>query len=312
MSYFYFFKHDGQCKWMQNELAEEIPRYLYEPVEYQGEKTKFYLILKWIKNGVRGINFKALDEFGVNYVATLDQLPKGAGIYVTGYDADIEELAAAKARRVPVIERPCPWVRKLRTQMLASNPDSHQVVVMIDKDHMVYDCYKSIFPKDAIVVTPENYQTEIITYKNEKPVAFMVYATFRKKDAELVAEYINRRFGHPDNILDGYHKTLCTWTRQGLLEEIGAETKARSLGEIWVICSSEGDRSTISILNEIREAGAHARIIKDDGDIPEKVVGDSRIGVLLAPIPLARKIRAIKKSIEERFNANHQGGTEFE
>ncbi len=301
MEYFYFFEKDGQCSWVQKEFKEQIPKYLHQAIDYNGKKTKFYLILKWIKNDTRGANLKALDEMGLNYVETVEQLPEGAGIYVTGYDADVVELEKAREKGIPIIERPCPWVRQLRTQLTEANPDSHQCVIMIDNDHMVYDCYKSLFPKDTIIIQPGDYEEEIRKHKNKKPINFMVYATFRKKDAERVVDYINDNFHHPDNILDGYRKTLCNWSRQGLLEEINAEVPGQKLGEVWVICSSEGDRSTISILKEIKESGANPLIIKDIKDVPEKVDDNSRIGVLFAPIPLSTKVKSIKNTIRERY-----------
>jgi 4-hydroxy-3-methylbut-2-enyl diphosphate reductase IspH len=301
MMHVYFFENDGQCSWIQKELKEQIPKYLREVIDYNGTKIKFYLILKWIMSNTRGANLKALDEMGLNYVETIEHLPKGAGIYITGYDADVQELEQVRKAGVPIIERPCPWVRQLRTQIMETNSDSHQCIIMIDKDHMVYDCYKSIFPMDTIIVEIDNYKEEIKIHKNEKPVHFLVYATFRKKDAERVIDYINRNFNHPDNILDGYHRTLCNWTRQGLLEEINCEIASRNLQEIWVICSSEGDRSTISILEEVRESGAKPIIIKDSNDIPEKIDDDLRFGVLFAPIPLSTKVKKIKSTIKERF-----------
>ncbi len=129
----------------------------------------------------------------------------------------------------------------------------------------------------------------------------MVYATFRKKDAEDVIDYINKNFPHDSNILYGYRKTLCNWIRQGLLEEIQSEVPHRKLGEVWVICSSEGDRSTKSILKEISEAGATALIIKDIKDVPERVSDGARVGVLFAPIPLSTKVKSIKNTIRERY-----------
>jgi 4-hydroxy-3-methylbut-2-enyl diphosphate reductase IspH len=293
--------NDGQCKWTEKELAEQIPKYLNDPVDFNGNKVKFYLILKWIKNNKRGTNMNALKEIGVNYVESIEQLPEEAGIYVTGYDADIEELEKAKKSGIPIIERPCPWVRQLRDQIMDVNADTHQCIIMIDTDHMVYDCYKSAMPEDTIVVDPNNYKTKISEKKNKKPINLLVYATFRKQDAERVIDYIKSNYDHQDNILHSYQKTLCCWTKQGLLEEVEIEVRNQNLEQIWVICSSEHDRSTISILSQIKEAGAKPVIIKEINDIPDKIDGNLRIGVLFAPIPLSTNAKNIKNKIRERF-----------
>lgn len=301
MAQFYLFENDGECNWMQNEIEEYYPKYLKEPIDFQGRKVKFYGILEWVFGKKRGVNIEWLNEMNLNYVNSIDDLPVGAGIFTTGYDADLVELEEARKKGIPIIEHPCPWIKQLRKQLQNVNHESHQCVFMIDTDHMVHDCYKSIFPDDLIIIQPDNYIEKIKNNKNEKPLQFLTYATFREKDAVRVIEYINKYYPHKENILDGYKKTLCMWTKQGLLEEIESSIKRKQLDEIWVVCSSEVDRSTMSIINEIRENGSKPVIIKTEQDIPQSIKEDSTIGVLLAPIPLSTKGRNIINIIKERY-----------
>lgn len=301
MNPIYFFKKDGQCSWITREINEVMPKYLKVPVEHNGEKVQYYLILNWISSKTRGANTKALDEKGFRYVRDVSGLPMDGGIYVTGYDANIEELRDLKKKNVPIIERPCPWIRQLRNQIEKMNSKTHQCVLMIDREHMVYECYQSIIPKDVIVVDNENYVSRIGKEKNDKPIDLKVYATFRKKDAKRIISFINEAYPHSGNILNGYKKTICNWSKQGLIEEISEECKKRFLTEVWVICSSDGDRSTISIINEILENDAQPVIIRNASDIPKEISPDARIGVLFAPIPLSTETKIIKKLIKKRF-----------
>jgi 4-hydroxy-3-methylbut-2-enyl diphosphate reductase IspH len=278
-----------------------MPKYLTAPIIHEGKEIQFYLILNWISSKTRGANTQALDEMGFKYVRDVSRLPKNGGVYITGYDANIEELQNLKHKNVPILERPCPWVRQLRIQISGMNSSTHQCVMMLDEAHMVYECYQSIIPEDAILVNHENYETCIRKYKNDKPIDLKVYATFRKKDAQRLIKHINDAYPHPDNILNGYKKTICNWSNQGLIEEISAECKKRRLTEVWVICSSDGDRSTISIINEILENDANPLIIKKASDVPDEISADARIGVLLAPIPLSTKTKQITNLIKQRF-----------
>lgn len=306
MNELFYFKNDGNCKWMNSEIENSFPKYLHEPVEFQGKPVKFYLILNWISSRKRGANPTFLDEQGVNYVKTIYDLPEGAGIYTTGYDADLVELEIVKKKGIPVIESPCPWIKKIKQQLLEVDTATHQCVFMIDHGHIVYDCYQSIFPDGTIVINPETFKDEIDRKRNGKPLYLIVYAVFRKKDAERVVNFIDQNYNHPDNILNGYQQTLCRWTRQGLLEELEETITGRGLDEVWIICNSEVDRSTKSIIQEVKENGSMPVIIKTESDIPEDSVCDKKIGVVIAPIPLTNKAKNIINIIKNRYSIDHE------
>jgi 4-hydroxy-3-methylbut-2-enyl diphosphate reductase IspH len=315
MSYFYFFKNDGECKWMEKEINQLYPLILHEPVssddirnisglkllnDYNG-KIKFYLILDWVYGKTRGANLEWLDEVGINYVKSIKELPENSGIYITGYDSNIEEVDNAVRNNIPIIDHACPWVRNIKNQLIEANQQSYQIVMLIDKEHMVYNCYKSLFPDDIIVVNPENYVDEISRNYNNKPVYFISYSVFRIKESERISEYIRLNYNHAENKLDGYLKTACCWVKQGLLEEISEIVKKHKINMIWVICSSTGDRSTISVLNEINESGIDYMPIKNIEDIPSEIDQGKRIGVLVAPIPVSKKIKNIVNIIKEKY-----------
>jgi len=302
---FYFFQKDGGCSYMKKEIAEYFPKYLHEEIPYGDKKVKFYCVLKWVKRENKGANMEMVLESGINYVSTIDELPEGAGVYVTGYDIDLNDYEAIKRRNIPIIERPCPWIKQLREQLLRVNHATHQAVLMIYRGHMVYDCYKSAFPDDIIIIQPDTYKEAIEKHNNGKPIHLLVYAAFRKKDAIAVIDYINRNHPHPDNILDGYKKTLCIWTRQGLFEEIEQAIHANSLHEIWILCSSEKDTSTQSIIREVVEHGARPHIIITESDIPASVTGNGNIGVLFAAIPLSSKQKKYIDIIKKRFSIGY-------
>ena len=325
MNKMYFFQNDKECKWMLKEIRDNYPKYLHESLsfdqiepkfkkelkEYSGKK-KFYVILDWVqkkskKNDEvkRGGNPKWLDEIGINTVQSVKNLPENAGIYITGYDSDIVELASAKDKGIPIINNACPWVLRIKKQLLEINSKTHQCIFMIDKEHMVYECYKSIIPKDAIIINPSNYKEMIKKHHNGKAVYLVVYAVFRKKEAARVADYIHANYPNQDNNLYGYKETLCCWVNQGLLEEIEHKTKELDLNEIWVICSSNGDRSTMSVLSEVKESGADSVIIKKESDIPD-CIKNKNIGVLVAPIPISSSVKNIINIIKNKYGQSNE------
>jgi len=301
MSYFYFFKKDGQCKWMIKEEKENYPKYLTKPVDYNGEKIKFYAIANWVLRDNKGANLEWANELKLNYVQSINDLPEGAGIYITGYDSDIEEYNYIKKKGIPLIDNPCPWIRELRNQLLNVNIKTHQIILMIIKGHMVYDCFKTVFPDDIIIIEPHNFKEEITKKKNNKPVHLLVYAAFRQKDVEKVINFINLNYPNKNNNLDGYKKTLCMWTKQGLFEEIEEKVIEKKLDEIWIICSSERDTSTTSIIREVNDNDVKPVIIKNETDIPKSINDNLNIGVLIAGIPLSTRVKNFINIIKKRF-----------
>jgi len=320
MPYFYFFQNDKECKWMLSEINEQYKKYLYGPIAYEEidakfkkdikpyeSKKKFYVILDWVqkknhqsKDAVRGGNPEWIREMGVNVAQSVKDLPGGAGIYITGYDSNLLEIEEAKRNDIPIIDNACPWVRRVKNQLLEVNADTHQCVFMIDTDHMVYECYKSILPDGTIIISPDNYREEM-RKTNGKPICLIIYAVYRPKEVQRVIEFIDKKFPNENNALEGYKKTLCCWVHQGILEEIENKIKEKELNKIWVVCSSEGDRSTRSVLNEIKENGADCALIKKEEDIPEKIGENDRIGVLLAPVPVPSRIKNILNVISMKF-----------
>lgn len=301
MAFFYFFKNDGPCIWVRRQLEVVLPKYLCGPVDFNGKKITFYGILDWAVKKNKGVNLEWTKEIPFNYVRTIAELPPGAGIFNSAYDADIEQLNEVKKRKIPLIDKPCPWIRNLRNQIMNINPDTHQCVLLLDKGHMVECNFESIFPVDIILITECNFKKEFALRRNGKPIHLLCYTVFREKDVLRVIDYINQHYHHSDNILNGYKKTLCAWTKQGLIEEIQTAISEEKLDTIWIICSSELDRSTKSIINEVTEHNVQATCIKSKEDIRIDYSSHKRIGILITPIPLPQKAFELKHYIKEKI-----------
>src|SRR5262245_31674171 len=139
MAFFYFFQHDKSCAWIDRETNKTVPRYLRAPVAYEAleahdrrrlapyeGKKRFYRVSGWTSRSAdgapdslaRGASPAWLDEIGVATVPTIDDLPPGAGVYVSAYDGNVGDLAALEARNVSMIHGVCPWVERLRDELL--------------------------------------------------------------------------------------------------------------------------------------------------------------------------------------------------
>jgi 4-hydroxy-3-methylbut-2-enyl diphosphate reductase IspH len=314
MAVFYFFEKDDNCRWLRKEIREQYSKYLFGPVEWEGRQVKFYVILDWVMRTDRGANLEWVKEFGGNVVPSVEDLPLEAGVFITGYDCDLEERRELEARGIPIIDRACPWVKEFRDQLLSLDQTTHQAVVMIDQGHMVRECYRSIIPTDAILVGHNDFVERIRTAKDpRRALKLIVYTVFRPQDAERASDFIRKEYPHPANDLDGYKRSLCVWTKQGLLEEMREAIPRERLKSVWIICSSDVDRSTRSLINQATDCGAEPLILRSAADIPVQVADGDRIGVLMAPIPMPRAALALKEEIRRRFTvaAPGDGGSSF-
>ncbi len=276
---------------------------------HEGREVRFYAILDWIGGKDAHASPELLRALGLNFVRSVEDLPEGAGAYISGYDADVAEVAELRRRGVPIVDHACPWIRRLREQIQAT-PPTHQAVVMLDdgadgrEPHVVYRCYRTIFPPGTIFIDAESFAAKLAAGRDGRPLRLMVYATFRPAEAERVVEHVRREYPHPDHQLGLHGETLCYWTKkQGLLAEIVRVVPERRLDEVWILCLKTGDRSTMSIVSQVAEAGARPRLITAVGDIPEELPADVRVGVLVTPMPTAGLVRVLAQTIADRFGA---------
>jgi 4-hydroxy-3-methylbut-2-enyl diphosphate reductase IspH len=291
---FYFFKNDGRCSFVEKIMQADHLQSLQDKAGEQN--TRYFLNLEWSSVNGKGVEKGLLDKLGLGYIDTIDKLPEGSGLYVSAYDGNRDDINRLKKNGVAVIESICPWMLALRKQLQKVSAE-HQCIMMLDREHMIYRNYFTLFPENTIFVTVENYQDALGNIEIERPVHFIVYSTFREKDAREIVEYIKSRFNYEENVY--WLKGICGWiSRSGIFEEIQDAVCSYGLHEIWLVCSNDKNRSVKSLVYEIEESGAEIRIIKKTDDIPENHKSDKRIGILRAPIPFSRESEIIEKIME--------------
>jgi 4-hydroxy-3-methylbut-2-enyl diphosphate reductase IspH len=279
----YYFKKCGRCKYTRTLLEKIGPRYLMS----QNAGMKYYANLEWLSSDTVGVEKMIFTKYGARFVNNAGELPDNAGILLIGYEGDVREIEEIRNKGVPILNRSCPWTSYWLKNELKRVKDTHQLVWMIEKDHVVYRNYQSLIPKGSIIVDLDNYQKEIVAGYEKKPIHFINYCTFRPRDVEKVTDFIKKNFNHPDNIF--YGNTFCFFIKSGLFEEIREKTKDKNLKEIWVVTGTKKNLSLQSIINEIGETGTSLKLIYDVKDIPDLRNDEGNIGVLIAPMPFSKE-----------------------
>jgi 4-hydroxy-3-methylbut-2-enyl diphosphate reductase IspH len=275
----YFFRHDGLCKYMSKIIRDDFS-FFSEDINKNKSNKKYYIIEDWItKNGEKP---KFLSESSYYSVRNIENLPEDAGVFNVAYDGNLEEINLLKKKDVEIIDKICPWMKHLKKE-LNSVPDDYLCIMLISESHVTLKNYQSIIPEKTMIIDYNNYKEKLGKIKIAQPIYLLSYPTIRKKELDEIINYIKNKFDNPENIFST--KSMCCWTKQGLLEEINNAVTEKNLNEIWIICSSKSDRSTISIANEVKEHNIEPIYIKEFEDIPKVKKQNSRIGVLIAPVP---------------------------
>lgn len=202
--------HDGRCKWLESQVMNKVFPQAIQSAKNPHEPTQ-YMIIDWISNdnGKVGVDLKWFKKIGVPAVEKFQDLPKGDDFIVvnTGYDSIVHEEQLLIKRGIKIIDKPCPFVRKLRKEF-ENIDESYQYVLLCEPNHIIIKNYASLFPKDMILIQMGNYKERILEQSNGKPIMFISYVTFLKKHSNEIFNFINNSFPDKDHKMIN---TQCMW-----------------------------------------------------------------------------------------------------
>jgi hypothetical protein len=205
-----FLKNDGRCKWLEKKVLKKLFPEMADAALDPNKKT-MYLIEDWMSNsgGKVGVDIKWLNSMGIPVIKTYKDLPEGNNFLIvnTGYDAVIDEEKLLLDKGVDYIDEPCPYVRKVR-KIFENIDNNYQYVLLCEPDHIIIKNFKSIYPKDLILVQISNYQKRILSQQNGKPLRLVSHVTFLPSNVKRISDFINEIFPERKNEV---LKTSCLW-----------------------------------------------------------------------------------------------------
>lgn len=205
-----FLKNDGRCKWLESQVLNKVFPDAIKSSRNPSEPKKL-MILDWISNdnGKVGVDLKWFERLGVPAVKTYKDLPKDNNYILinTGYDSIVHEEKLLLEHGVQIIDKPCPYVRKIR-KLFETIDSRYQYVLLCEPNHIIIKNYQSLFPKDMILVQMQNYKERIISQSNGKPMKFISYVTFLKRHSGEIFDFINTEFPGLDHVMVD---TQCMW-----------------------------------------------------------------------------------------------------
>lgn len=284
-------EHDGRCKWLESQVMNKVFPDAIKSAKNPHEPTR-YMIIDWISNdnGKVGVDLKWFKKLGVPAVENFNDLPKDEDFIVvnTGYDSIVNEEKLLLERGIRIIDKPCPFVRKLR-KLFENIDDNYQYVLLCEPNHIIIKNYASLFPKDMILVQMGNFQEKIREHHNGKPIMFISYVTFLKKHSGRIFQFINETIPGKEHVMVN---TQCMWADGKIspLDEI-AKMPAEKLKNIRyaLLIGSPGstNKSLMSLEETIIDKGLEVVNIGTLGDFHKfrKSHRTEKVLLVKSPIP---------------------------
>jgi 4-hydroxy-3-methylbut-2-enyl diphosphate reductase IspH len=282
---------DGRCVWLENKVLKGLmPMAIRNSVNPFAQSV--FLIVDWISNdfGRVGVDLKWLKTLGVPVVEKAKDLPAGKDFKVinTGYDSIVDEEIILRSRGVDIIDRPCPFVRKLR-DIFTEHDGSEQIVLLCEDNHIVVKNYASIFPEDLILVQMHNYKERITMQRNGKPLKLVPYVTFLETDAEEIMAFIK---ASQPGLAAVCERTACIWVKSKAspiqeINQLGAEKLQGVKDALLITTANSTNKSVVSLENTLKQKGLNVVQIGSLRDFLqyEKSHVADKVLVVRSPIP---------------------------
>jgi 4-hydroxy-3-methylbut-2-enyl diphosphate reductase IspH len=287
---------DGRCRWLDNKVLKGLLPMAIRSADNPASK-KHYFIVDWISNdsGKVGVDLKWFKNLGVPAVQSYKDLPKGNNYTVinTGYDSIVSEEIILKKQGVDILDKPCPFIRRLR-KIFESCDNHYQYVYLCEPNHITVKNFTSIFPKDMILVQINNYKEKIIAQQNGKPLKLIPYVTFIKSKPEQVFSFIQQNFPERDN---SYNETSCLWVKSKAspiieIEQIAAE-KLKDIKDALLIATPGSDNQSLKSMEEtIANRGLNVVKISSLFDFWRYKITHNKDKVLLVKSPIPNNAEA--------------------
>lgn len=254
-----YLKNDGRCKWLEKQVLKKVfPEAIKSAYDINGPIK--IMIVDWISNdgGKVGVDLKWFKKLGVPAVQSYQDLPKDNNFILinTGYDSIVDEEKALKERGIKIIDKPCPYVRRIR-RIFENIDNRYQYVLLCEPNHIIIKNYKSLFPKDMILVQMQNYKERIVKQENGKPIMFISYVTFLRKYSNEVFDFICTKFPERKNEMVN---TQCMWAdgKMSPIKEIATlpDTTLRGIKYACLIATAGStNKSLMSLYDTITSRG---------------------------------------------------------
>jgi 4-hydroxy-3-methylbut-2-enyl diphosphate reductase len=209
---------------------------------------------------------------GVIFVDEIDDVPEGAPVVLSAHGVSPAVRAAARERRLDVIDATCPLVSKVHAEARRFAASGHTVVLIGHEEHEEIVGTRGEAPRHTVVLDPAQ---DVATLEVDDPqrVAYLTQTTLAVDDVADSVAALRARFP----ALTGPRASDICYATQNRQDAVAAIAAASDL----VLVVGSGNSSNSRRLVEIAERrGVPARLIDDESAIePSWLAASETIGV---------------------------------
>ena len=225
-------EHAGFCRGVKLavEMAREAAR--YGPVFALGELVHNEAVLQ------------SLQEQGVSFVETLEQVPDRATVLIRTHGTVPEVFAEASRRELHVVDTTCVYVRRLQQLVAKLATEGKQVLIVGDAGHPEVRALSAWGRGQTVVVSQV---TELENIRLKTPLAVVFQTTQRRS----IAGEIGEKLKASEPAVEIYD-TICqaTWRRQEAVRRLAPTV------DVMVVIGSRQSANTLKLAEICRAAGA--------------------------------------------------------
>ena len=286
-----YLKNDGRCRWLEKHVLNRLFPDMIES-HHSNNGTPHYLILDWMSNdnGKVGVDQNWLEETGLPYIKSLRHLPEGNRFKIvnTGYDSIYQEEQLLREKGVEIIDKPCPYVRRVR-RLFENIDDNYQYVLLCESNHIIIKNFSALFPSDMILVQMGTYKEKIVNQTNGKPFMIISHVTFTKKNSQEILDFVEDNYPGRGHVMV---TTQCVWADS----KVSPVTEINELSEELVkqidyacVIGTPGsvNKSAMTLIEVIKDRGMNIKYISSLKDFVlfKRKNKDSKILLVRTPIP---------------------------
>jgi 4-hydroxy-3-methylbut-2-en-1-yl diphosphate reductase len=210
-----------------------------------------------------------LHQKGIIFVNELDEVPLGRRVIFSAHGISPDVSAAARARRLKVIDATCPLVTKVHREAIKYARLGYSIILIGHSDHDEVIGTLGEAPGSITVLDPED-DIEALSVSDTTQIVYLTQTTLSLNDTRQIVDKLRRRF---PMIKVPNSKDICyaTQNRQSAVLELAQRA------ELILVVGSANSSNSRRLVEVAQSAGVSAHLIDDIENIQLSWLKDVRI-----------------------------------
>jgi 4-hydroxy-3-methylbut-2-en-1-yl diphosphate reductase len=210
-----------------------------------------------------------LHQKGIIFVNELDEVPLGRRVIFSAHGISPEVTAAARARRLKVLDATCPLVTKVHREAIKYAKLGHSIILIGHSDHDEVIGTLGEAPGSITVLDPED-DVEALTVPDCSKIVYLTQTTLSLNDTRKIVDKLRQRF---PMIKAPNSEDICyaTQNRQSAVLELAQRA------ELILVVGSANSSNSRRLVEVAQNAGVSAYLIDDIENIQLSWLKDVKI-----------------------------------